>query len=159
MVGKITDWVVVAISFALVLGVGYWIWCDVVDGKIYNPVLEFGTRSTGVTHKTTKDVYYPGEMVMARVLFQKNRNLTGIIQWHLINKKITDFKSRQVTLPVGIWDTEVRVEILPEDTIPGEHWFCGVVTYLVNWLGKVEYPVWTNRFVVLPVVKTQKVRP
>jgi hypothetical protein len=143
------DWAVVVASAAIVLAIAYGIWCDVIDGRIYNPVLEFGTRFSGPTHLVEKETYKPGEMVYANVLFHKNRAITGVIQWALINKELKQFPPRPGSLPVGIFNGKVRVEPIPLDANQGEHWFCGTVNYKINWLANLSYNIWTDKFEVV----------
>lgn len=147
---SILSWTLISLAAVILLAVFYGIWCDVIDGRLYNPVLEFGKRSSGITHQTIKDTYHPGEMVYARVILQKQRNITGIIQWQLINKVTQKFPERPGSLPMGIYDHVVSVEQIPLDAQPGEHWFCGTVKYKVNWLSSpVTYDLWTNKFLVV----------
>lgn len=146
---QISDWVIVFMSAVLFVSVLYWAYCDMIDGKILNPILEMGTRSKVFTHQTTQTIYKPGETVYAHIMFHKNRNITGIIQWHMINHKMITFAPRPGSLPIGVWDKVVPVEQIPDDAKPGEHWFTGTVTYHPNWIGTVEYPVWTNKFQVV----------
>lgn len=149
-VRKSIDWGIIVATGAIVLVVFYGFFLDVLDGRYVSPILEMGARSSGTfTHETTKKVYHPGEMVYALVRFQKNRNIIGTIQWHLIDGVMITYPSRTGSLPVGIWDKEVPVEVIPDDTKPGERWFCGTVVYHPNWLGMVTYPVWTNKFEVV----------
>lgn len=146
---QISDWVIIFMSAVIFMSVVYWAFCDMVDGKIYNPILEMGTRAKVFTHQTTKTAYRPGDMVYAHVMFHKNRNLVGIIQWHMINNQMTTFAPRNGSLPIGVYDQVVPVERIPDDVKPGEHWFTGTVVYRPNWIGIVEYPVWTNKFEVV----------
>lgn len=147
-VKQIIDRSAVILASALVIVVCYGIWADMLDGKLINPVLEFGTRSKEYTHRTTKCVYHPGEMVQAEVMFHKNRNLVAEIRWNLINDRLQSYPVRSGSLPVGIWDKVLDIERIPLDALPGEHWFCGTTVYRPNWIGKVEYPIWTNKFMV-----------
>lgn len=143
------DWSIVIASGAIVLAVMYGIWCDVIDGRIYKPVLEFGSRFTGPTHHTTKSIYKPGELVYARIAMQKQRSIPGTIQWSLINHELKQYPARDGSLPAGVFDYVVPVEKIPMDAEVGEHWFCGTVRYRVNWLSTVSYSVWTNKFEVV----------
>lgn len=150
LINKLNDWVLIFLSTSIIIAVAALGWWDLIDGRVFNPVLEFGARSTLQTHMTEKLVYHPGEMVYARVLFQKNRPLRGILQWHLVNDEMRAFPPREGTLPVGIWDARVRVEVIPQDvTLNKDHWFCGTVTYRINWLATLPYSIWTNKFKVV----------
>lgn len=146
---RITDWVVILLSATILLAMLYAGWCDLIDGRLYKPVIEFGSRFVGPTHLTTKLVYKPGEMVFARIAFQKQRNIPGIIQWTLINHDFRQFTERSGSLPVGVFDHIVPVEKIPIDIDIGEHWFCGTVRYKVNWLSTVSHSIWTNKFEVV----------
>lgn len=143
-------WGLIIMSVVLLIIVFAIGWMQLVDGRIVNPVIEYGVRSSsGITHETTKTSYYPGEKVYARVIFRKCRNIPGELQWELINDKVTMYPSRPGSLPIGIWDHVVPVEVIPYDTEPGEHWFAGTIKYRINWLSTVTYPMWTNKFNVV----------
>lgn len=146
---KTADWVVLTLAGAILAALLYGFWAEVLDGRYVNPILEFGARSQQYTHQTLKLEYRPGEMVTARVLFSKNRNIIGEIQWYLINKRMYQYAIRKGSLPVGVWDLKVPVQEIPLDATPGDHWFTGSVRYWPNWIGKVEYPIWTNKFQVV----------
>lgn len=150
LISKINDWVIIFLSFSILVamaGLGYW---DLLDGRVFNPVLEFGARSTNQTHMTEKLVYHPGEMVYARVLMQKNRSIEGVIQWHLIDDEVKTFPPRTGNLPIGVWDAKVRIETIPLESKPAAHyWFCGTVRYKINWLAYLTYNLWTNKFNVV----------
>lgn len=138
------------LAAATLVIIAYGLWADQLDGRYIFPILEMGHRAQQFTHETTKTVYHPGEMVWARVLFHKNRSIDGVIHWNLIDGREVSFPCRSGTLPEGVWDKKVRVEQIPEDVVPGEHWFAGTVTYYPNWLSSgVTYQVWTNRFQVV----------
>lgn len=150
LLNRLNDWVLILLSLTILISIAALGWWDLIDGKLVNPVLEFGTRSTGVTHMTEKSIYHPGEMVYARVLVQKNRSVQGVIQWHLVNGEMRTFPSRPGSLPVGIYDALVKVEIIPDDMhLNKEYWFCGSIVYKINWLANLTYNLWTNKFKVV----------
>lgn len=144
-------WGTVTLSGMLLVSILYIGWATLLDGKVIHPILEMGARPTcqGCTHLTTKAVYHPGDMVYAEVEFHKTRNLVGTIQWHIINKKMEYYPPRPGSLPAGIWDKAVPIEVIPLDAMPGEHWFVGTIVYHPNWLGTVTVPIITNKFEVV----------
>lgn len=146
---SVLSWTLIALATAILLAIFYGAWCDIFDGRIYNPVLEWGARSRGPTHTTTQQIYRPGEMVYARVLFNKQRNISGILQWQLIDHIVRQFPERPGSLPIGVWDHEVPVERIPMDIEPGDYYFAGTVRYKVNWLSTVTYEIWTNKVTVV----------
>lgn len=148
LIRRLNDWVILTLSGVILVSVTYLFYCDKIDGHILFPVLEMGARSSLYTHQTTKQKYHPGEMVYARVLMKKNRAITGILQWSLVNDEVKTFKSRPGSLPIGVWDIIVPMEPIPEDAKPGKYWFCGGITYQVNWLGKKHYDLWSNDFII-----------
>lgn len=146
---NLLGWTLIGLASVILLAICYGAWCDLIDGRLYNPVLEWGARSQGPTHNTTQQVYHPGEMVYARVLFNKQRNVSGDLQWQLINHIVRQFPVRPGSLPIGVWDHIVPVEIIPNDIEPGDYYFAGTVKYKVNWLSTVAYSIWTNKITVV----------
>ena len=149
MVDKIKDYGLVVASGVLVLAAVYFLYATALDGHMIRPVLDFGTRASIQTHRTMHDKYRPGDLVHAELLMHKNRNIEGIIRWNLIDGTVIRYPARVGSLPVGVWDKIVPVEVLPKDLQPGTYWFCGTVTYHVLWPGVVTYPIWTNQFEVV----------
>lgn len=145
---RLFTWGLISLSGIVLVIVLVCGWFEFVDGTIYDPVLEWGTRF-GRQYQTTKDVYCAGDMVYARLVIHKNRSIPGILKWNLVDHRLINYPPREVTLPAGVWDTVVEIQQIPWDADSGEHWFSGEVSYQANFMRIVTYPIWSNKFTVV----------
>jgi hypothetical protein len=95
--------------------------------------------------------YKCGEMVLARVMMQKQREAIGEVHWKLVSSEpggnAYSYLPRTVSAPIGIIDHWARVEKLPDICVPGQYHFEGTIAYPVLF-GKVIYTVRTVCFIV-----------
>lgn len=149
-------WMVIAFIMGSSL---FAIWTMHVDGKLWNPPVEFFKAgpdedfdtpiSGGVTHKTTKTLFKKGELVYANVNIKKNRDIAGTIQWNLMDRRYYPYAARQGGVPHGTHHMVVPVETIPEHVPPGQYYFAGYVSYQVNYFSQVFIPMRTNCFEVV----------
>jgi hypothetical protein len=95
--------------------------------------------------------YHCGEIVLARVMMQKNKEATGTVQWKLISNEpggtAFTYPPKAISSPVGIIDHWTRVEKLPDICTPGQYHFEGTMIY-PQIFGSVIYTIQTTCFVV-----------
>lgn len=129
--------------FMMLAGI-YMFFLLVVDEQ-WHPVIDW-EGGNQVNMLTDKKVYHSGEVVRARMTFQKLRNVTGTVKWMLINNHIDAFPPRPAMTPPGIYDKEFDIERLPINVSKGRHYFVGYLTYKINPLKEVSYTIRTSCF-------------
>lgn len=113
-----------------------------------HPVLDW-TGGNQLDMQTEKEVYHPGEMVRARMIFQKERPVTGTIKWYLKDHVYSkSYRERMAAAPVGIYDIMTEIERIPDDCPPGIFHFQGTINYPLNFLYSISYGLRTICFKV-----------
>jgi hypothetical protein len=137
-------WLIFAIGVLFVLTI-----FPITGIEVY-PVID--TLGSNMTSMETKDkVYHCGDVVVARFTFQKQRAISGVIQWKLVADKpggsVVLYPPRTASSPPGITDHYAPVETLPPVCEPGRYHFEGSLNYPLL-LGRVSYPLRTQCFEV-----------
>ena len=95
--------------------------------------------------------YKCGEMVLARVTMQKQREAVGTVQWKLVGNdpggNAYTYPPKTISAHIGIIDNWTRVEKLPDVCSPGQYHFEGTMVYPVTF-GTVIYTIRTTCFTV-----------
>lgn len=140
------EWWLVTICFLFLMMVIF-----PISGIELYPVLDL-KGSNLANMETDKKQYRCGEIVHARLIFQKERAVDGMVKWALVpnkpNSHIDLYAPRPAVLAPGIYDTWIEVEKLPAHCGPGQYHFEGVVTYKLL-LGQVSYPLRTVCFDII----------
>ena len=101
---------------------------------------------------TDQQIYRCGQTVSAQMIFQKQRNISGMVRWTLVpnnpNGHIEIYPSRVAASAIGIYNTWVNIEPLPNICQPGRYHFEGTITYPLL-LGNVSYNLRTTCFKVV----------
>lgn len=150
----IRDWAIVVSSvvlLTLVFLVGYLM---LLDGTVINPVITYET----MVFPVDKSIYAPGDMVVARNRFYKSRDLMGTMRWNLVNHKIQEYATKDISLPMGVHDIWFPIEKLPNTSCGngGEYHFEGLVEYQVNPLRTITYKISTEPFRIMPPAPTKE---
>jgi hypothetical protein len=121
-----------------------------ITGIELYPVID--TVGSNMQNMEIKDkVYRCGEVVIARFVFQKQRAISGLIQWKLVSNKpggmVTVYPPRTASSPPGITDHYAPVEPLPSVCESGKYHFEGTLNYPLL-IGRVSYPLKTTCFEV-----------
>lgn len=121
----------------------------VVGIELYPVIDHQGHNLTNM--ETDKTVYHCGDVVRARMTFQKQRNVSGVIKWFLIDgpdSHVDLYPARVAGFPAGLYDKWVDIERIPPICKPGKYHFEGTVSYQLM-LGNVSYPLRTQCFEVV----------
>jgi hypothetical protein len=141
----VREWILVVICAILVGMVLY----PLSSIELY-PVLDW-KGGNQYNMETFLSVYRCGEVVKAQMIFQKQRNVKGVIRWMLVpnqpNGHVDIFTERTLAAPVGIYNQWVNIERLPTICAPGKYHFKGTMTYPLLF-GQITYAVRTTCFEV-----------
>lgn len=161
---KIKDWGLVVFSGLLFITLCLAFFITQLDGDYINPIIVFNvphrpsqpvySQDTPClplqeTHKTTKVIYHVGDMVEAYINIDKFREIPGIIQWSLMDKRYYPYVARRGVLPIGDVEQIVQIERIPDHVPPGKYYFSGTVSYHVNRWRWVHFAIKTNCFEVI----------
>jgi hypothetical protein len=154
---RIYEWAVVGASICVAAVTIGGVWFLHVDGTVVAvPVVFYKDKDFiepvmrgGVTHRTTKDKYLPGETVFAEAHVDKRRDIPGEIQWQLMDRRFYPYAARQGQVPVGRHNITVHTEKIPLHVPPGTYHFIGSVKHGVNFIRDVYTPTKTNCFEVM----------
>jgi hypothetical protein len=116
------------------------------DGIYFNPPLLL-TGQGNVT--TTQSVYRLGEDVEATITYCKNRNIGGIIDWQLVDTYVRFYPAQRADLPNGCHSYIMDLGRVPGDVLGETYHFTGLLTYRINSLTSVSYPLQSNSFRVV----------
>lgn len=148
---KVTYYSTMALFLILAFVIGVYTYYTQIDGIYVNRpiVFHYWYNKGVVTHKTTKDTYYPGDVVNAKILAQKEKIWPAEIQWTLVDGTLRNYRKREGVLEKGRNERTVLVEKLFDDLAPGEYYFSGVAIFELNFLrSKLFIPLQTNTFMV-----------
>jgi hypothetical protein len=113
------------------------------DGVYFNPPLQV-TGEENVT--TTQAVYRLGEEVEATITYCKNRSIAGIIDWQLVDTYVRFYPAQRADLPNGCHSYIMDLGKVPGDVLGETYHFTGLLTYKINSLTSVSYPLISNAF-------------
>jgi hypothetical protein len=116
-----------------------------MDGVDFNVPM---TVKNNATLQTTKLLYRPGAEIEATISYCKNRNIAGIIDWQLVDTYVRFYPASHADLPVGCHSYIMDLGVVPSDVSSESYHFTGVLTYKINSLTTVSYPLTTNEFQV-----------
>jgi hypothetical protein len=149
----VNDWALITFAAVLVLVMLMIGWMAYGE-KYFNPVLDF-VGGNQFNMETNKAVYCCGDMVRARMNFQKTRPEVGTIKWLLRRTDDTStvpyiivYPARPIASPPGIYNGYVNVETLPGDCTPGQYHFEALVDYPLN-LNHQTYHLRTTCFQIV----------
>lgn len=146
------------IGILLVLGAAGIFYLGLIDEYVrpaiifYSPLSDnaVGTPGRAPTHLTTKSTYKRGEIVEARVNYEKTRDLVAEVHWNITNLLVRSYPSKPGSLAAcGHCVKVIQVEQVPLDAQAGKHRFTGLATYQINFLKSKSYPISTNEFEVV----------
>lgn len=98
---------------------------------------------------TTEAVYYPGDEVQATIAYCKTSNIGGIIDWQLVDTYVRFYPASRTDLPTGCHSYNMDLGRVPSDVSKDTYHFTGLLTYKMNSLTSVSYPLQSNTFTVL----------
>jgi len=126
-----------------------------IDGVYINkPIVFTYWDGNTITHQTTKTVYYPGEVVYAKIIAYKGKLWPAVIQWNLADGCHHAYPSKDGTLEAGRNERTLKVEQIPMEAKPGEDYFYGSTTFDLNFVKrKIHIPLRTNTFTIQPLEK------
>jgi hypothetical protein len=104
--------------------------------------------SQGTTIATVRDLYHPGDQVDATINYCKSRNIDGVIDWQLIDTYVRFYPATNANLPTGCHTYVMELGKVPGDVTGDTYHFTGLLTYKINSLTTVSYPLQTNSFMV-----------
>ncbi len=97
---------------------------------------------------TTKTLYHPGDEVQATLSYCKTRDINGVIDWQLVDTYVRFYPASHADLPLGCHSYSMDLGAIPADITAETYHFTGVLTYKINSLTSVSYPLITNTFTV-----------
>lgn len=135
------------LSGLLILGSLGLVFALVIDGKIWNPPLEFQAEPV----QTEKEIYRPGEVVRGYMTFCKNRTIAGTLQWSLVDTYLIIYPERMSAAAAGCYERRlVEIEKLAANLRPDTYHFQGSVSYQINSMNAVVVRFKTTEFQVVP---------
>ncbi|HEY8191650.1 MAG TPA: hypothetical protein VIG74_04435, partial [Alphaproteobacteria bacterium] len=117
------------VTLFCLVGILWLAWATIIDGQLVRPPLTFQTEPIQVE----KEVYHPGEIVRGYMTFCKNRNMTGVVQWSLVDTYLKIYPNRDSAIAQGCYEKKlVEIEVIPMDSYPDMYHYEGTVTYRIN---------------------------
>jgi hypothetical protein len=116
------------------------------DGLYFNKPIDI---KNGGLLQTTANTYRIGDEVQATLNFCKNRNIGGVVDWQLIDSYVRFYQAQRVSLPLGCYSVNEDLGLIPSDVHLGTYHFTGLLTFKINSLTTVSYPLYTNDFTVV----------
>lgn len=137
----------VSCFLTILVGLVFLTYLRFVDGEIINIPIMFSSNIDQIP--VEKAIYKPGETVMGKISFCKNRDIIAHIQWQLVNSYLTIFDDRVSSLHNGChYDLMFAIETIPVNAIDGKYHLEGSVSYRVNALNTITYYLKTQEFQV-----------
>jgi hypothetical protein len=144
--GKIKNVVLYIMLSIIILGGLYLIYLDQIDGVYFNKVLTIVPENV----KTDKAVYHPGDYIQVTWSICKNRQLSAFVNFSFINEIIIVVPEIKRNLPVGCYFDKPIFQIkIPDCIHTGDFYLKGTVSYVVNPLNTVIFPVESNHFQIV----------
>lgn len=127
----------------MTLFVFYW---KFADGVIFNkPIVWTSDRMNIVTDK---EIYEKGEMVKGHIGFCKLKNITGHLQWTLVDHYLIIYQGRDTVIGEGCREVDFDIQEIPKNTQSGSMHFEGFLSYKVNPFSSVVIELRTKTFKV-----------
>ena len=145
MNNKFAVWFSVLTSSLLMVLILFVGWLQWVDGVYYNPPMNL-EKSVLSTEKST---YKPGEIVKAKLVYVKNRNLPESMVWQFVHNIVWNMPAKKEDLPVGRHEMLIEIGHVPPGSQLGQASFEGLISYQVNIMNKITYFVQTTTFDVV----------
>ena len=116
------------------------------DGIYFNPPIALANQGN-VT--TTQQVYHLGDEVEATLTYCKNRNIGGTIDWQLVDTYVRFYSAQRTDLPLGCHSYIMDLGKIPGDVLGENYHFTGLLSFRINSLTTVSYPLESNTFKVV----------
>jgi hypothetical protein len=116
------------------------------DGIYFNPPITLSNQGN-VT--TTQQVYHLGDEVEATLTYCKNRKIGGTIDWQLVDTYVRFYSAQDTDLPLGCHSYIMDLGKIPGDVLGESYHFTGLLTFKINSLTTVSYPLESNVFTVV----------
>ncbi len=95
---------------------------------------------------TTQSVYRPGDEVQATITYCKSSRLSGVIDWQLVDTYVRFYPAQHADLPEGCHSYNMDLGQVPSDVGADTYHFTGLLSYKMNALTTVSYPLVSNTF-------------
>lgn len=134
------NWGWYLVGFVLFMVVPY-VHYYLLDGNLYNRVLTYTNGVDPMAMETDKTSYCPGERLLVKTSFCKNREVEGYeVNWWQSNGQLVNVRNESSTkvLPVGCYPSDEQQTTLsyrftiPEDSTEGWHVAYGVTNHFLS---------------------------
>lgn len=132
------------ITVSTLVGVAWLVFAVFIDGHLVRIPLTVAGELT-----TEFETYHPGDIVRAKISYCKNRQLTAVTQWNLVDTYLRIYPEKSSDVGVGCKNVYIDVEPIPMDIYPDLYYFEGEITYEINSLNIIKVPLKTNTFRVV----------
>jgi hypothetical protein len=102
----------------------------------------------GANVTTTAAVYFPGQEVQATLSYCRSSDLSGVIDWQIVDTYVRFYPASKMDLPTGCHTFTMDLGAVPSDVSSDTYHFTGVLTFKMNALTTVSYPLQSNNFTV-----------
>lgn len=137
--------IIVGLFVVIIFGSLFIVWSVFIDGKMVRKPFVIENSML----QTDKETYRPGDMVYARMVFCKHRDIQGTVQWSLVDTYLKLFPPKSGVVAAGCHDLVVEVAKIPLDTYPQPYHFEGQLRYVINPFNDIIIPLQTNEFRVI----------
>lgn len=124
------------------------IYFNFIDGRVFNKAIIFTSDILSI--ETDKTEYKAGDEVQGHFMFCKKRNITGIVQWTLVDHILSFFPPKSSTVTVGCHDLWAPIAVIPKSIEKHDKmYFEGYIRYQVNPFSTVTVPLKTKSFSII----------
>jgi hypothetical protein len=83
------------------------------------------------------------------VTYCKNRKIGGTVDWQLVDTYVRFYSAQRTDLPLGCHSYIMDLGKIPGDVLGESYHFTGLMTFKINSLSTVSFPLESNTFRVV----------